>query len=100
MNTITGTWKAGRILLDDVADWPEGARVEVSLVESEAEPLGMREADWPTDPQGIAELLAHMDDCEPVVMTPEEEADIEAWRQKIKEYTIAKMNKDIDELFP
>jgi hypothetical protein len=39
-------------------------------------------------------------EVEPFDMTPEEEAKIEAERQKIKAYTIANMDKGIEELFP
>jgi hypothetical protein len=34
-----------------------------------------------------------------LLFTPEEEADIAAWRQRVKEFTIANMNKRIDEMF-
>ena len=36
---------------------------------------GMREEDWPTTPEGIAALLAHMDQSEPLEMATDEEAD-------------------------
>jgi hypothetical protein len=38
--------------------------------------LGIREEDWPTEPEGIARLLTLMDQLEPLEMTPEEHA---AW---------------------
>jgi hypothetical protein len=37
----------------------------------------MREEDWPADPEGIGRQLALMNQIEPLVMTPEEEA---AWQ--------------------
>ena len=61
--------------------------------------VGMREEDWPTDAEGIARLIARMEQIEPFVMTPEEEADWIAWRQRIKEYELANFDKRIEGLF-
>ena len=40
-----------------------------------------------------------MDRVEPFDMTPDEEADIEAWRQKVKGFTHANQERAIDSLF-
>jgi hypothetical protein len=93
MNAIAGTYQQGRIVLQSPVDWPEGSRVEVMLVEPGIGKIGMTEEEWPSDPQGISELLARMDQCEPLEMTAEEEADWAAWRQKVKEYTLTKMRQ-------
>jgi hypothetical protein len=98
MAAIRGTLKNGTIVLDRSIDWPEGARVRVEPIEEEAS-VGIRDEDWPTDPAGIAKLLARMDQVEPMEMTPEEEAELAAWRKKVKEYTIANMSKRIEGLF-
>jgi hypothetical protein len=52
--------------------------------------LGIPDDQWPTDPEGIARLVAHMDEVEPFEMSPTEEAHLETWRRKVKEYTIAR----------
>ena len=93
MSTIAGTYQQGRIVLQSPVDWPEGARVEVMLVEPGIDKIGMTEEEWPSDPQGIAELLARMDQCEPLEMTAEEQADLAAWRQKVKERSLTKMRQ-------
>jgi hypothetical protein len=98
MAAIKGTLKNGTVVLDRPIDWPEGSRVRVEPIE-QGVPLGIRDEDWPTDPASIADLLARMDKVEPFEMTPEEEANLEAWRRKVKEYTIAKMDKRIEGLF-
>jgi len=51
-------------------------------------------------PEQLADWLAWFDGLEPVVLTPGEEVEWNAWRQQIKEYTIANMNKSIEGLFP
>src|SRR5262249_44529222 len=84
MAAIKGTLKNGTIILDRPADWPDGSRVRVEPLEEE-QSLGVRDEDWPNDPEGIAKLLARMDRVEPFEMTPEEEAELVAWRQKVKE---------------
>ncbi len=99
MSAIRGKYVNGAVVLGRAADWPDGTEVIVEPVPSGG-PVGMRDEDWPTTPEGIAALLARMDQVEPLELTPEEEADIAAWRQKVKDYTIAHMNDGIDGLFP
>jgi hypothetical protein len=81
MNAIAGAYQQGRILLHAPVDWPDGASVEVSLVQPSHQKFGMTEGQWQTNPEGIANLLARMDQCEPLDMTPEEEADLATWRR-------------------
>ncbi|MGP0062863.1 MAG: hypothetical protein ACLQGP_04575 [Isosphaeraceae bacterium] len=106
MNTIadnkalTGTWQDGRILLDEPADWPEGCRVLVTPQESqETEWLGITEEQWPRTPEALVEWLEWLDSIEPIEMTPEEEADLLAWRQKLRDLELASFSKRIEGLF-
>ncbi len=86
MNAIKGTVKNGQVVLDEPADLPEGTRVEVVPAGAARSTLGMQEEDWPTTPEGIAELLARMDQIEPLLMTPAEEAEWKAALQAQKEH--------------
>jgi hypothetical protein len=45
----------------------------------------------------LARTLAAVDKLEPFEMSDEEQADIEAWRQKVKAYTLAEMHQGIEE---
>ena len=81
MNAFQGTVKNGQIVLDDPAELAEGSRVEVLPVEAARPILGMREEDWPTTPEGIAALLARMDQIEPGWLSPEDDA---AWRATLR----------------
>ena len=96
MSTVRGTWERGHIVLDDPVDWPDGCRVVVEPASNKT--CGIREEDWPMDAQGIAGLLAQMDQIEPF-LTPKEEADWKVARQATKEYTIANMDIRIEGLF-
>jgi hypothetical protein len=101
MGAIRGTYRNGQIILDGPppADWKDGDTVWVEPNPVAGESVGIREEDWPTTPEGIAELLAKMDQVRPLELTEEEERELEAWRQKVKAYTTANMNRDIEELF-
>jgi hypothetical protein len=85
MNVITGVVRNGQIVLDAPPNLPEGTRVEVVPVEQTRPTLGIREGDWPTTPEGIEALIARMEQIEPLLMTPEEEAqwqaDLKGWRR-------------------
>ena len=63
--------------------------------------IGATEADdnGPMSPEEIARVLEAMKDVEPFEMSAEEEAEIDAWRQKIKQYTIEKMNEGVEDIF-
>ena len=79
MSAVTGTYRKGKVLLDSPVDWQEGTRVEVN---APVHKVGMTEAEWPTTPEGIAELLARIDAFEPLEMTPEEQAE---WHAALEE---------------
>jgi hypothetical protein len=81
MNALQGTIKNGQIVLDAPAVLPEGTRVEVLPIEGARPTIGMREEDWPTTAEGIAALLARMDQIEPGWLSPEDDA---AWRASLR----------------
>jgi hypothetical protein len=81
MNALQGTIEHGQVILDDPAELPDGTRVEVLPVEGLPSTLGMREQDWPTTPEGIAALLARMDQVEPGWLSPADDAD---WREALR----------------
>jgi hypothetical protein len=98
MNAVKGTWKNGRIVLDRPIDWPDGCRLAIAPLPEE-ETLGIREEDWPTTPEAMADWLSWYDSLEPLEITADEEAEFEAWRQKLKKYSIAKTQERIAGLF-
>jgi hypothetical protein len=81
MNAIQGTIQNGQIVLDAPAALPEGTRVEVLPIAAARPIVGMREEEWPTTPEGIAALLARMDQVEPGWLAPEDDA---AWRADLR----------------
>jgi hypothetical protein len=81
MNVLQGIIRNGQIVLDAPAGLPEGTRVEVVPIEGAKPSLGMREEDWPTTAEGIAVLLARMDQLDPGWLSPEDDA---AWRANLR----------------
>jgi hypothetical protein len=98
MNALQGTIRNGQIVLDAPAALPEGTRVEVLPIDRARPTLGMREEDWPTTQEGIAALLARMDQVEPGWLSPEDDT---AWRAALraqKESEKAQFFEDADKL--
>jgi len=93
MNTVTGRYQDGKVILDASVNWTNGMSVYVSLT---TEKVGMTEAEWPTTAEGIQELIQKMRSFEPVELTPEEEAQWMAARQAVKQYSIKKMEEQED----
>lgn len=94
MNALQGTIKNGQIVLDAPATLPEGTRVEVLPIESIPPTHGMREEDWPATPEGIAALLARMQQVEAGWLSPEDDA---AWRAALREQRESEKARDIED---
>ena len=98
MSTITGTWKAGHVVLDGVADWPEGCRVLVEPLSTE-HGIGLAEADWLDSPEAIADWLQWYDSLEPLEITPEERTDWTSWQRQLRQFDHARGYRRIEGLF-
>ena len=95
---LKGTIQNGEVRLAQPADLPDGTEVTV-LTNGAAPALGIPDEQWPTDSEGIAQLLARMNAVKPFDMTPVEQAEIEAWRQKVKQYSLAKQDSAAEGIF-
>ena len=84
MTAVTATYRNGQIVFDDPlpADWVEGMRVLVEPTPVPYDLGGIRDEDWPTTPEGIAELLKVMDEVEGSWLSPEDEAE---WKRALAE---------------
>ncbi len=86
--SIKGFVRNGRVEVDRPIDLPNGTPVVVTTDMSAADDDGSM------SPEEIARVLAAMQEVEPFMMTEQEQAESDAWLQKIKEYTIGKMNQE------
>jgi len=88
MNSITGTFRNGQVVLDGPADWPEGCRLRIA-----PDPAEAIADEAPETPEQIEEWLRWYHALEPLEFTREEEAELAAWRRKTKEYEIASSHR-------
>ena len=127
MSAIKATVRGGRLELDVPADWPEGTEVEIYPVSpsptrerrpsqanaaarastaseqaESVEPAAEADSDeaWLNSPEAIADWLRWFDTLEPLELTPAEEADTQAWMKKLDEYSISKIEKRVEDIFP
>ncbi len=75
MILLKGTIENGQVVLPRPADLPDGPEVTV-LADGSTRSLGIPDDEWPTTPEAIARLLAHMDSLQPFEMSAAEEADV------------------------
>jgi hypothetical protein len=92
VQSVVGTYENGQVNLDAPVEWEPGTRVRVVLEEAS---LGIREEDWPSTPEGIGDLLARMETLEPLELTPDEEAEIEAARADVRRVTLDAVRKQM-----
>lgn len=98
MILLKGIIENGQVVLPQPANLPDGTPVTV-LTHEAGKSLGIPDEKWPTDAEGISRLLARIEAVEPFDMNPAEEADVQAWRQRVKEYTLAKQAETVARLF-
>ncbi len=96
MSSIKATWKNGRIVLDGPADWPDGHRLVVTE-ERPAVVEFMTEDQQSDDPEEIERWIAELRASPALTLTPEQEADRIAWRNKVKEFNLQAVRRQMDE---
>ncbi len=98
MILLKGTIENGQVVLPQPANLPDGTPVTV-LPHEPSGTLGIPDEQWPTIPADIARMLERIDRLEPFELTPAEEADADAWRQSVKDHTLAGQAERISGLF-
>ena len=105
-NSVNGVLRNGRVELSPPPGWTEGMKVVVTPApvhsttgtgpnRADDPPYGsIREEDWPTTPEGIAELIEQWRKLEPLEFTPEEREEIRAGREWFKQYELKKLREE------
>ena len=93
---MKGIVRNGRVEVAEPIDLPDGSEVTIT---GNGYFVGKSGTDRPMTPREIAETLAAMDKIEPFEMTEEDRASADAWERKVNEYTIANMDRGIEDVF-
>lgn len=97
MSAIRGKVTDGKIEIPAPPDWPDGLEVEVRPADEE---FGCTEDEQGDDPESIAAWIARFDARPRLVMSPEEEAAMNEWRQKVKAYNVEAVRRQMEEETP
>jgi hypothetical protein len=92
-----GVIRQGQVIVAKPIDLPDGTEVVVASGPSTSEDDGAE--GWDNSAEAIATWMKWYDSLEPLIFTPEEEADTEAWLKKMNDYSSAHMDKGIEDLF-
>jgi hypothetical protein len=94
MTTLRAVVRDRRIDVPAPSDMPDGTEVLLTIG------TDFPEDDGPMPPEEIARVLAAMEKIEPFDWAPEERAAADAWEKKANDYTIANMDRGMEDVFP
>ena len=94
MNAIRAIWENGQIRPSEPVDWPEGMALLVEPLGIE-EKIGLDESEWKDDPQSIADWVAWVDTIEPLVLSDDERAEMERYREEHRRFNIEAVRKQM-----
>jgi hypothetical protein len=95
---IKGVIRNGRVEVAEPINLPDGSEVTISSHANGKSPV-LSDNDLPMTASEIAATLAAMDKVEPFEMTDEDRADADAWELKVNEYTVANLDRGIEDVF-
>jgi hypothetical protein len=98
MSAIRATVQNGQIVPDHPVEWPDGTELEVRP----ARVAVSQGDDWSNTPEAIEEWIAWYRSLEPIVMSPEEEAEWKRARDEQKAFELAhweERSKKLEGLF-
>jgi hypothetical protein len=99
MNVVKATWKNGQVVLDSPVEWPDGRRLLVAE-EPLAEIEFMTEEAQGDDPASVEQWINELRAIPALPISPQQEAEILAWRQKVKDYNLEAVRRQMHEGIP
>jgi len=96
---MKGVIRNGRVEVAEPINLPDGSEVTI-IGHAHGKFPGLSDNDRPMTPSEIAATLAAMDKVEPFDMTDEERASADAWERKVNDYTLANLDRGIEDVFP
>jgi hypothetical protein len=97
-NLVRGVVRNGRIEVETPINLPDGTELLITLPEN-TRPAPAAAPGSDNSPEGIAAWLAWFESLPTLTITPAEEADTAAWRQRMAERGITKLDKGTQDLF-
>ena len=94
MTTIRAVVNDRIITVPAPSDLPDGTEVLLTIGRN------IPDDNAPMSPEEIARVLAAMEKLEPFDWTDEDRTAADAWEKKINDYTIANMDKGMEDVFP
>jgi hypothetical protein len=96
MSAAKATWKNGQVVFDGPVNWRDGSRLVVRQ-ETPDEIEFMREDEQADDPGSVQRWIDELRAIPALSMTPAQEADWLAWRQKVREFNIEAVRRQMEE---
>jgi hypothetical protein len=93
-----GIIRNGQVTIEQPINLPDGSEVTIVGL-ANGRFLGEEDTDRPPTPEELTAALAAMDKVEPFDMTDQARAEADAWDHKVNDYTIANMDRAIEDLF-
>lgn len=90
MKSIHAIWKDGRIVPTQPVDWPDGTALSVEPLEQSSAAVPEEDLTG-DDPTAISRWLTYFDALPPLRMAAAEEAEWQAARRQMKDYTVTRM---------
>jgi len=105
MSMIETTIQNGRIDVPAPANLSDGTRVLVDVTpvpyaNCHAEVRFMTEEEQSDDPEAIEKWIAEVQALPGLTMTPEQEAEMLAWRKKEREYNLEAARREMEKEYP
>ena len=96
MNAVKAVWKNGRIEPVEPIEWPEGMELVVEPIMPRADKIGLDEADWPDDPESLADWAAWIRTVEPAELTDDERALFARYREECRRHNLDAMRQRME----
>ncbi len=95
MNAVRAIWTNGRILPSEPVDWPEGSELNVEPLGT-VEKIGLDETEWQDDADSIAAWVAWVDTIEPLLLSDEERAERDRYREEHRRFNIEAVRQQMN----
>jgi hypothetical protein len=95
MHAIKATWINGKIVPAEPVDWPEGSELRVEPLPL-ADKIGLDEDEWRDDAQSIADWNAWVDTIQPLILSDEERAEMDRYREEQRRFNIDAVRQQME----